>query len=187
MKKYLIVCSLITVLAMSACTMQNQASIVTEEAEEKGETEKADPETETDPKEEEPAQTDQTEAEEEAEEPGRTEVDLREKLITEGNLKEEEIRSFRQDDFDGDGAEEAFALVAGSDAQEYDDGQTIEGEIWFVSPEECKKLLSSEGWGFGKADRVLQLGNRKYELYDDETGFRSMPGAENETEAVSRS
>jgi len=110
---------------------------------------------------------DPVETKEDAVEPDQIDVDLREKLITEGNLNDDRILLFRQEDFDDDGINEAFALVMWDDAKEYDDEEAIEGDVWFVSPKECQKLLTSEGMGIGKTDRIFKFGNKRYELFDD--------------------
>ena len=167
MKKLLIVCILISVFSISACSTDNNTSFtVSEEKDSHAEIDKnnIDAELQND---EELAKADNDEPKVDADESSRTDVDLREKLITEGNLKDDEIRLFRQEDFDDDGKYEAFALIARNNANEYDDEQIVEGEVWFVSPDECQSLLTSEGMGFGESDRILRLGNTKYELFDD--------------------
>ncbi len=188
MKKLLIICSLIAALSLSACSAENNTTTAAaEEKEIQEKTEAADTETGSE-QEEDSLETYKDESKEDTDESdqkadgsdqkddgsslkddesNRVVVDLRKKLITEGNLKDDDIRSFRQEDFDDDGADEAFALVKNENAEEYDDEQIVEGDIWFVSQDDCRKLLSSEGMGFVETDRILVLGNRKYELFDD--------------------
>ena len=48
--------------------------------------------------EEDQTQTDPGETKEDAEEPGQMDVDLRKKLVTEGNLSDDRILLFRQED-----------------------------------------------------------------------------------------
>ncbi len=166
MKKLLIICSFITAFTISACSIENNASIVPDEKEVHEEMVNDDLENDS-KNEEESVETDQVDAKEDTDESNQMDVDLREKLITEGNIKDDEIRLFRQEDFDNDGTDEAFALVMRNNAKEFDDGQIVEGDVWFVSMKECKKILESEGMGLDVTDRNFVLGNTKYELFDD--------------------
>ncbi|MCR5108707.1 MAG: hypothetical protein K6B28_11155 [Lachnospiraceae bacterium] len=165
MKKLLIVFSLIIVFTITACSDENNAAIFPDEKEVQDETVINDPEIDSD-NEDESVETDQAETEEDIDESHSIDIDLREKLITEGNLKDDDIRLFHQDDFDDDGADEAFALAAMNNVDE-DDEQIVEGDVWFVSQNGCRKLLTSEAMGFIETDRIITLGNTKYELIDD--------------------
>ncbi len=165
MKKKLIVCSLITAFAISACSMENNTPVVPEEKEVHEEENNA---LNTDSEhEEDSVETDQTESDVDANKPSKMDVDLREKLVVEGNVKDDEIRLFRQEDFDDDGIDEAFVLV-GKETEGNDESQKlVEGDVWFVSLNECRKILESEGMGLDETDRNFTLGNTKYELIDD--------------------
>lgn len=166
MKKSLMICCLIITFAISACSMENSTTIVPKETDVHEEVE--DNALNTDSRhEEDSVETDQTESEEDSNELNKMDVDLREKLITEGKLKDDEIRLFHQEDFDNDGIDEAFALT-GEETEGYDESQKlVEGSVWFVNPNECRKILESEGMGFDATDRSFSLGNTKYELFDD--------------------
>ncbi len=167
MKKLLIVCSLIMVFAISACSRENNtiSDVLEDERldEEMVNDDVGDKSKQGDNSE----KTDQDEFPKDAEKSNRTDVDLRAKLIAEGNLKDDVILLFHQDDFDDDGANEAFALVKRENVNKYDDEEIVEGDVWYVSPNECQKLLASEGMGLGEIDRTLELGNTKYVLFDD--------------------
>ena len=166
MKKFQIVFSIIMVFAMSACSMENNTTTAPEEKKVQEETVNNDLETDS-KQEEDSEETAQVEPKEDPDENKKIDVDLRGKLITEGSLKEDAICLFRQEDFDDDGTDEAFALVTMNNSEEYGDEQIAEGEVWFVSPAECRKLLTSEGMGFDETDRIIRLGSTKYELFDD--------------------
>ena len=168
MKQLLIICILIMAFAISACSMENNTASGVSEEKDLHEKMVNNDDMETELKHErEPEETDKGELREDADEPNRIDVDLREKLIAEGNLKDDEIRLFHQEDFDDDGADEAFALVMRNNAKEFKDGQIVEGDVWFVSPNGCQKLRTSDGMGFGETEHILRLGNTKYELFDD--------------------
>ncbi len=167
LKKLLIVCSIITALGISACSVDNNtASVVSEEEDIQEEKENNDLETRLE-QEDKIEKLDNDEQKKDVDELNRIDIDLREKLITEGNVKDDEIRLFHQEDFDDDGTDEAFALVMWNNTKEFEDGQIVEGDVWFVSPNECQKLRTSDGMGFDETDHILRLGNTKYELFDD--------------------
>ena len=110
MKKFQIVFSIIMVFAMSACSMENNTTTAPEEKKVQEETVNNDLETDS-KQEEDSEETAQVEPKEDPDENKKIDVDLRGKLITEGSLKEDAICLFRQEDFDDDGTDEAFALV----------------------------------------------------------------------------
>lgn len=73
------------------------------------------------------------------------EAALRELLVRTSGVYD--IAQFDYGDYDGDGTREAFALV--SDGEWGDDG--IEGEIWFVSPDGCRRLHGADSYlGVGR-------------------------------------
>lgn len=162
----MIVCSFIMAFTISACSIKNKESIAPEDKEVHEEMVNDDLENDS-KNEDESVETNQADAKEDTDESNNTNVDLRQKLTTEGNLKDDEIRLFHQEDFDNDGMDEAFALVALNNAEEYGDEQIVEGEVWFVSQNGCRNLLTSEGMGFNEKDRIIKLGNTKYVLFDD--------------------
>ena len=71
---------------------------------------------------------------------------------------------FYQADFDGDGRAEAFAVTG--TIQEYDD-KLVKGTIWFVSPQKCERLKDSDGMGFLPEYRCLNLGKKRFILFDE--------------------
>ena len=81
------------------------------------------------------------------------------------DCSEDEVAAYVRDDFDGDGTEEAFALVG----KETDDlGEYIFGTIWFVTDEGCENLYSSVGgMGLRKEPGFLTLGDTKYIFFND--------------------
>ncbi|MBP5384755.1 MAG: hypothetical protein J6Y57_07260, partial [Lachnospiraceae bacterium] len=113
---------------------------------------------------------DETKNTEESATPGQaadeTQADLRELLIRETRAAENEIASFLQDDFDGDGTEEAFALV-GQVIDDWDSMKTVEGTVWFVSKDGCTDLYAASGMGLSDRTRMMQMGDTKYVLFDE--------------------
>ena len=93
-------------------------------------------------------------------------VDLKESLIKETGAADDEIAVFAPDDFDGDGKEEAFALV-GRVIDEFDSKNTIDGTVWFVSEDGCSKLTDSAGMGMYDEPRYMTMGDIKYVMFDE--------------------
>ncbi len=96
----------------------------------------------------------------------KKETDLMAMLIEESGAKEEEVALFHKEDFDGDGAEEAFAII-GKRADDYGDASLVEGTVWFAGAGECRKLEECDGMGFSDKDRLMVLGNTKYVMFDE--------------------
>ena len=87
-------------------------------------------------------------------------------LIDETGASEDEVAAYVRDDFDGDGIEEAFALI-GTLSEDYDDIRRICGDLWFVSPAGCVALRGSFGLGIGDEARFMTLGDTEYILFTD--------------------
>ncbi len=96
----------------------------------------------------------------------KNEPDLKAVLIEESGAKEDDIAFFHKEDFDGDGAEEAFAII-GKRADDYGNFSLVEGEVWFAGAGECRKLGDCDGMGFSDKDRLMVLGNTKYVMFDE--------------------
>jgi hypothetical protein len=95
------------------------------------------------------------------------EKDLRELLMKESGIKENDIKLFYQDDFDDDGGYEAFAIIGTQQEYDSNDAEVIEGSIWFINSYKCEKLKDSDGMGFLAKYRCLNFGRRKYILFDE--------------------
>ncbi len=93
-------------------------------------------------------------------------ADLRAILVDEGGVSENEITDFLQDDFDGNGSEEAFALV-GTRTDDYGDYALIEGSAWYVSESGAEKLSDSEAMGFNDKFRTMEMGDTTYVMFDE--------------------
>ena len=122
----------------------------------------------TEPKEEKAEETKEESAPEDDETAGEI-PDLKEILRDTANVKDDGIAFFHQDDFDGDGTEEAFAIVG--ERTEFDEdpdsGGIIDGNVWFVGPDDCMMLTELSGMGFVGEDRVMTLGGRNYIMFDE--------------------
>lgn len=94
-------------------------------------------------------------------------VDLKESLLNEKGVTEDQLYFFHQDDFDSDGREEAFAIFADDVDDEFGDVTLVEGQVYFASENKCVKLLDSEGMGFVESARILKLGDTDYIIFDD--------------------
>ena len=93
-------------------------------------------------------------------------TDLKSELLDRAGAKESEIVMFHKEDFDGDGKEEAFAIIGEIDGNsEYD---LVDGSIWFVGPDSCIQLRESEGKNLHNSDRVMKFGETQYVLFDFE-------------------
>ncbi len=94
--------------------------------------------------------------------PGET---LESRLLEESGAEKDELALFHEEDFDGDGQQEAFALI-GTVTDEYSE-PLLEGSVWFVSPKECKKLRDFDGMGSAAVDRTMRIGNTDYVMFDE--------------------
>ena len=94
--------------------------------------------------------------------------DLMEDLLKETGAPVGDVAVFRQEDLDGDGEDEAFALIGkkGEDS-EYGDLTLVEGEIWFVGKKGVRKIHDNGGMGFSDRERTMTLGDTKYILFDE--------------------
>ncbi len=103
--------------------------------------------------------------------PGET---LESRLLETAGVTKDKIQFFHEDDFDGDGQQEAFALIGEKSDIDWT-VPIVEGDVWFVSPKQCKKLHKNEGMGFGGEDRTMKLGNLTYIMFDEQyaTGVRT--------------
>ena len=96
---------------------------------------------------------------------------LRNILIDQSGCDESEIVAYVREDFDGDGSEEAFALIGTATD---DLGENIYGSVWFVTDEGCEKLYSSVGaMGLSSEPGFLTLGDTKYIYFNDSTVVES--------------
>lgn len=92
-------------------------------------------------------------------------IDLKELLLKKAGASEDELCNYIEDDFDGDGKKEAFALI-GTEFDEFDQ-MIVEGAVWFVSANECKNLRQSTGMGISESPRHMTVGGTDYLLFDD--------------------
>ena len=95
--------------------------------------------------------------------------DLKGILKDKAKVGDSEIAFYVQEDFDADKTEEAFAIIGEiTDFEESSDSPgIIEGDVWFVSDKECRKLTDSSAMGFYGKDRILTLGGTKHILFDE--------------------
>ena len=94
-------------------------------------------------------------------------ISLRDRLISSSGYEDSEIISFFSDDYDGDGSEEAFALIG--EASDGVAGEIIvDGEIWFVTGSTCRMLCHSVGMGIQSDAHYMTVGDTEYILFDDE-------------------
>lgn len=93
-------------------------------------------------------------------------VSLRDIFISETGCTDSDIVSFIQYDFDGDGTEEAFALVG--DTTDGIAGEIlVEGDLWFVSDLSCEELHENMGMGIRSEPHYMTLGDTDYIIFDD--------------------
>ena len=92
--------------------------------------------------------------------------DLKKDFMEKTGKKEADIALFEQDDYDGDGKEEAFILV-GEVVDEYEDNKTVSGSLWFISEKDCKKLSDTISMGFNAPLRTMKMGKTDYVLVDE--------------------
>lgn len=113
------------------------------------------------------------------------EPDLISLLLDESDADEEDVALFEQDDFDGDGVEEAFAII-GEISDEFEDIQLVDGEIWFAGSKGWEKLRDNSGMGFEASDRIMEMGSTDYVMFNDvyATGILTYVWYVNEGEAV---
>ena len=110
------------------------------------------------------------EPEEPVEEPGDKAEDERdellEKVLKKSGASEDEVQVFEYDDFDRDGAYEAFVLI-GEQMEDYGDGPVVEGKLWFVSADKCEMLRETAGMGYRNAARTMEIGGTTYVMFDE--------------------
>lgn len=94
------------------------------------------------------------------------ESDLKKDFMEKTGKKEKDIAVFEQDDYDGDGKEEAFILV-GEVIEEYEENKTVSGSLWFISEKDCKKLSDTISMGFNAPYRTMKMGKTNYVLIDE--------------------
>ena len=94
------------------------------------------------------------------------EPSLKADLIKEASVKEDQIVMFDQRDFDGDGTEEAFAII-GEIVEDYGEKKVASGKVWFVGKDGCKMIKETLGMGFFDKDRIMNIGNTDYILFDE--------------------
>ena len=114
-------------------------------------------------------------AEPEKEEAAQEEpVNLREILMEGAGVSDKETIYFHEEDFDGDGTDEAFAIT-GKLVEGPADDETVEGTAWFVSKDGCTDLRDTEGFGIAPEPEYMTLGNTKYVMFTEEytTGWMS--------------
>ena len=92
--------------------------------------------------------------------------DLKKDFMEKTGKKEADIAFFGQDDYDGDGKEEAFILV-GEVIEEYEENKIVNGNLWFISEKECKKLSDTLSMGFNAPYRTMKMGKINYVLIDE--------------------
>ncbi|MCR5733403.1 MAG: hypothetical protein K6G22_02245 [Lachnospiraceae bacterium] len=101
-------------------------------------------------------------------EPETEKVDLFTLLMDESGCTGDEIMLFDQDDFDGDGTDEAFALI-GEPQDDFEDFSAVVGEIWFAGADGCEMLHDSNaGMGFASEERKMTIGGVTYVMFDEE-------------------
>ena len=88
------------------------------------------------------------------------------KLLAEAEASESDVISFIRDDFDGDGTDEAFAII-GKETEEFGDRMPVEGAVWFVGAGECKQLHHSVGLGINNEIRYMTEGGVNFVMFDE--------------------
>ncbi|MCR5129113.1 MAG: hypothetical protein K6B69_13540 [Lachnospiraceae bacterium] len=89
--------------------------------------------------------------------------DLMEKLFAESGCSEDDVTCYIQDDFDGDGYEELFAIIGEITDEDWD---AVTGSTWFVSDSECTQLYDSFGLGTKNDIRSMTIGDITYVIFD---------------------
>ncbi len=72
---------------------------------------------------------------------------------------------FYEDDFDGDGLEEAFALV-GEENDDYDGMRVAEGSVYFVTKDGAAELFGPAAIAVYDVPRTMVMGDVTYVLFD---------------------
>ncbi len=93
-------------------------------------------------------------------------ADLKKMLLEESGAKESQIAAFIQDDLDGDGEEEAFAVI-GEEVDDYGDQKIIDGTVWFAGAGGCEPLHGPAGMGLYDRIRTMKMGDNEYVLFDE--------------------
>ena len=101
-----------------------------------------------------------------SEEVKEDEPSLKSYLIKIASVKEDEVVMFDQKDFDGDGSEEAFAII-GKIVEDYGEKKVASGSVWFIGKDGCKKIKETLGMGFFDKDRSMKMGDTEYILFDE--------------------
>ena len=127
-----------------------------------------EPEESAKPEREEPETADPERADSAAEEDGDEESDdLKTVLMRKSGATEDQVVVYEQQDFDGDGKEEAFALI-GEVEDDPELMKTVVGDVWFISSDEREQLLhEGVGMGFNEGIRTMTMGPRTYALFDE--------------------
>ncbi len=161
---------------LSGCAKNKEEAVSAEQpAETAVSTEKEEaPEEKVIPEEEEITKEEAVPVEEAAETEPAPEVKKEKPYLMAELLKETgapvgDVAVFRQEDLDGDGEDEAFALIGkmNEDSEDYGDFSLVEGEIWFVGKNGAKKIHDNGGMGFSDRERTMTLGDTKYILFDE--------------------
>ena len=92
--------------------------------------------------------------------------DLKGELLNKSGASESDIVMLHEDDFDGDGKEEAFAIIDNN--TDFENGELVKGSIWFVGYDSCVKILESEEAIINPEDRIMKLGDIQYILFNEE-------------------
>ena len=106
------------------------------------------------------------------EDDGRT---IEEKFAEAAGVDESEIHFLLDDDLDGDGTEEVFAITGkGVDYDLTETGNVEEGILWFYKDGECQKLAESEGYGFNLDCTEMKLDDVRFFICSDDYATGSM-------------
>ena len=149
---------------MSGCTINLPQTVPAETASTKEEVSAVADSSEV--KEETSSVTEETQISSQGETAQNVQTDLKAKLVEQQNVDEKAIVYFNQDDYDGDGKEEAFALI-GEEEDEYGEQTLVNGDVWFVSESECKRLTETMAMGFNESSNVMTMGTTNYVLFNE--------------------
>ena len=98
---------------------------------------------------------------------GNEDAELKEILAKEANSTEDEIRYFIMDDFDGDGENEAFAIIGSEPEYDFDEKGLVSGSVWFVNSNGAKMLQEGMGMGIKCESIMLGFDGIKYPVFYD--------------------
>ena len=99
----------------------------------------------------------------EDEAPDESIASLRDQFVQETG---EEPAEFVEDDFDGDGETEAFALI-GEESDNYDGMRVVEGSVFYVTKSRNLKLLGPASIAVYDEPRTMTMGDTTYVLFDE--------------------